>query len=299
MKTCPNCKAQLEDDVVFCNECGTKVDSAPAQAEETASSDASSTSNAAPAGNSILENAAQTTKNSNIGIIAVAVAALVLIVILIALLGGGGGAKGAIKSYFAALEKGDTDKLIGVQVPKAGLEDYVDDMYDVDYKDYVKAYDAFYKAMWSGLKKEGKVKLDYEIKKVENVKKLDDLKKDAKSLGISDLDDVQDLLDDYMDDYGVDADKVKEAYIAEIKYTLEADGEKILKGDGLCLIYKYSGKYYVIGDLPEAYDIIDEIVYDDDLADKFEDMLSDTKEIVEDDYEDELSDLSWLYYYVD
>ncbi|MCR5635070.1 MAG: zinc-ribbon domain-containing protein, partial [Lachnospiraceae bacterium] len=104
MKTCPNCKAQLEDDVVFCNECGTKVDSAPAQTEETASSDASSTSNAAPAGNSILENAAQTTKNSNIGIIAVAVVALVLIVILIAILGGGGGAKGAIKSYFAALE---------------------------------------------------------------------------------------------------------------------------------------------------------------------------------------------------
>ena len=181
MKTCPNCKAQLEDDVVFCNECGTKVDSASAQAEP-ASSDA--TSNAAPAGNSILENAAQTTKNSNIGIIAVAAAALVLIVILVALLGGGGGAKGAIKSYFAALEKGDTDKLITAMVPKAGLEDYIDDMYDADYKDYVKAYDAFYKVMWSGLKKEGKVKLDYEIKTIESVKKLDKLKKDAKNIGI-------------------------------------------------------------------------------------------------------------------
>lgn len=296
MKTCPNCKAQLEDDVVFCNECGTKVDSAPAQAEP-ASSDA--TSNAAPAGNSILENAAQTTKNSNIGIIAVAAAALVLIVILVALLGGGGGAKGAIKSYFAALEKGDTDKLITAMVPKAGLEDYIDDMYDADYKDYVKAYDAFYKVMWSGLKKEGKVKLDYEIKTIESVKKLDKLKKDAKNIGISDLDDVQDLLDDWMDDYGVDADKVKEAYVAEVKYTLEADGEKILKDDGICLIYKYSGKYYVLGDLPTADDIISEIVYDDDLLDKFEDMLLDAKDLVEDDYEDELSSLSWYFYYVD
>jgi hypothetical protein len=153
--------------------------------------------------------------------------------------------------------------------------------------------------MWSGLKKEGKVKLDYEIKTIESVKKLDKLKKDAKNIGISDLDDVQDLLDDWMDDYGVDADKVKEAYVAEVKYTLEADGEKILKDDGMCLIYKYSGKYYVLGDLPTADDIISEIVYDDDLLDKFEDMLLDAKDLVEDDYEDELSSLSWYFYYVD
>ena len=39
MKECPNCKAQLEDDAVFCGVCGTKLGADEAQVEEAAVSE--------------------------------------------------------------------------------------------------------------------------------------------------------------------------------------------------------------------------------------------------------------------
>ena len=295
MKICPNCKAQLEDDVVFCNECGTKLDDVKTEAPKNDAPAADNT--ASPAGNSVLEAAQQTAKNSSIGIIAVAIVALVVVVILIAALaGGGGGAKSAIKGYFAALQKGDTSKLLGYVVPKKGLEDYVDDYYDADLDDYIKAYDELYDTMWAGFKNEGKINLEYEIKTIENIKKLDKLKKEAKAWDVKDLEDFQDMVDDYLDDYGVEGDKVKEVYIAEVKYTLEVDGKKILKDDGIVFIYKYAGNWYMAGGLPDAYDILSEIYYDSKLEDDFEDVMSDCADVY-DDYDDELSSLWFLGYY--
>lgn len=124
MRKCPKCGTELPDEAMFCNECGEKLPSPAAEekkeetsddksasepsakapetsaASETSAPDAAASADSgtsgsytAPADNSVLAKALTESKNSNIGIIAVAgiaVLALILIVVLLSSLLGGG-----------------------------------------------------------------------------------------------------------------------------------------------------------------------------------------------------------------
>ena len=273
MKTCPKCNAQLEDDVVFCSECGARLEAAQPVAD------------AAP-----VEKApkapldpAKVKKYAMYG--GIAVAALIVIIVLCSIIGAGSGPKGAIKGYMSAYKKGDAKALLNYAFPKDAQEDYISDRYDVEVSDYVAAYNDYYKTMWKGIKKEGKVKVTYKIKKVENVNKLKELKSDVKSIGISELDDFRDRME-YLEDYGSNVDKIKAAFACEFEYRVELNGKKVIKEDGILFIYKYGGKYLMAGSaIPNLDDIVSKIKYDDKLNEKYEDMLEDL-EAVEDEYED-------------
>jgi len=289
MKNCPKCNAELADDAMFCNECGAKLEAPKAEEVKTEAVKTETVSPAIPQpaaapANSVLEGAKAQANNANVGIIAVAIVAIIAIIIVVLLLTGGKKADKVIKDYMAAFEKGNAETLLNLECPKDTQDDYIDDYYDCDVDDYIEAYNAGYKVLWAGLKDEGKLDISYEIKASESLKKLDDLKKDAKSIGIKDFDDFVDLMDDYYDDY-FDAKKIKDAYIVDLKWEVTVDGDKICKESGIVVVFQYSGNWYVLGDLPDFDYIMDSIIYDSDLRDDYEDMLDDFSDVY-DDYDD-------------
>lgn len=140
MRKCPKCGTELPDEALFCNECGEKLpdpvveekkdepsddktDSKPAEkapetpaepekapgtpdaATETAAASSTAASGmasyTAPIDNSVLAKAQKESKNSNIGIIAVAAGGLLLIILLIVCISSllGGGYKAPLKNF--------------------------------------------------------------------------------------------------------------------------------------------------------------------------------------------------------
>lgn len=280
MKKCPKCGVELPDDAAFCNNCGENLAEKPADApaeekkEEPVVVPVSEN-------NQVLENAKEENKNTKIGLLAVAgVVAILVLIIIVVLISSLTGPKSVIKKYMKAFQSGNVE-VIYADMPAKALDEYYDDVYDVSFKEYTKAISPVYKEMWSSLKDEGKVKFTYEIKNCENVNKLKELKKDAKKLDIKDLDDIKDLLDDEFDEYGLDAKKIKKAYIAEIKWELVVDGDKAVKNSDIVLIYQYGGKYYLTGGPTYA-----SIRYNLDSKD-YDDVIEDIDDAL-DDYYDEI-----------
>lgn len=147
MRKCPKCGTELPDEALFCNECGEKLpspaveekkeetpdnktsetssetsstatekapeNSAAATTAETAatSSAASGTegSYTAPIDNSVLAKAKEESKNSNVGIIAVAVIGVLAVALIIILICNSGGYKTPIKNLVNNFNKGNTD----------------------------------------------------------------------------------------------------------------------------------------------------------------------------------------------
>lgn len=281
MKKCPKCGVELPDEAAFCNNCGENLSAKPAdenaepKKEEPVVAPVSEN-------NQVLENAKEENKNTKIGILAVGgVAALLVLIILIVIISSvSGGPKGAIKAQMKAFQKGDVKALYGSALPASALDDYFDDDFDVSFKEYCNAIQPVYDTMWDSLKKEGKVKFKYEIKKCESVDKLDKLKSDSKKYGIKDLDDFRESKEDLFDEYDLDSDKISKAYIAEVKWELTVDGDKAAKSTDIVFIYKYKGKFYVTGG-PDAVTVR----YSLDTKD-YDDVIDDIDDALEDFYDD-------------
>lgn len=279
MKKCPKCGVELPDDAAFCNNCGENLAEKPADApaeekkEEPVVAPVSEN-------NQVLENAKEANKNTKIGLIAVVgVVAILALIVVCVLISSMTGPKAAIKKYMKAFQDGDA-KTLYTDMPEKCLDEYYDDIYEVSFKEYVKAITPVYKEMWSSLKDEGKVKFTYEIKACENVNKLKDLKKDGKKAGIKDLKDLQELLDDEFDDYDLDSKKIKKAYLAEVKWELTVDGDKAIKETETIIVYQYGGKYYVAGGPNYA-----SIRYGLDRND-YDDVIEDIDDALEDFYDE-------------
>jgi len=281
MKKCPKCGVELPDEAAFCNNCGENLAEKPEDANK---EEVKEEPVVAPVSenNQVLENAKEENKNTKIGIIAVigvaAVLALIIIIALVSSVSGGG--KGAVKKYMSAFAKGDAKAMYGMQVPSKNIDTYYDEIYDCDFKEYVEAIQPVYDALWDGLKDEGKVKFSYEIKHCENVNKLDKLKSEAKAMGFKDLDDLKDAWEDAFDDYDMDSEKIKAAWVAEVKWELLVDKDKAAKGSDLVIVYKYGGKLYVLSGM-DYNSIKYELDYDD-----YEDVLDDVSDAYDDFYDD-------------
>lgn len=258
---CNNCGTQFDDTQAFCPNCGTAVEAA---------NNAASPQPFAPkkGGNSKL-----------IPLIGVAAVAVILIIVIVAI-ASSGGYKKAIKNQFKYLEKGKVEKLYALTAPEAVREDSVDESYELDLDEYYEIMTAASEAFWEGLKDEGKVKLDYEIKAAENLDDLDELKKDMKDdWEIKDLDDFIDGMDELYEEYDFDADEIKKAYAVEYKYTLEVDGDKAISKKDIAIVYKYEGDWYIysgLNPLSLAYQLDEE---------DYEDVIEDVQKELEDLYE--------------
>lgn len=244
---CSNCGTQYEDGQAFCPNCGTPAD------------------NPAPAASPLHEN---NDINQKLPVL-IGACVIVLLVLIVLIASLSGGYKKAVKKSFKYFEKGKSEKLLNLTIPKKVREDFIDDMYDTDIDEYAEVYDAAYKAFWDGLKEEGKVKFTYEIKEAENLDKLDKLKDEFSKM---DLDDFKDMMDEAYDDYDFDADKIKKAYGVEVKWKLEVDGDKAANDTEDIIVYKYKGDWYVMSPL-DLGDIIGELDYDD-----YEDVIKDVND---------------------
>lgn len=253
---CGNCGTQFADGAPVCPNCGTPA-GAQAQAAE----------GAAVGGFDVKKNLP----------IIIGAAAAVVVVLILFIVAAGGGYKKAIKNYMNAFKAGNVQKMELTGMDKKVLNEYYDDYYDMTLAEYAKAEKPIYDAMWKGLKKEGKVKFNYEIKNAENIDKLDKLEDDVY---FDDLDDFIDAMDDAYDDYGFDADKISKCMVVEIKWTLEVGGKKEASDKSIAYVYKYKGKWYYAGG-PEY----SSIYYDLD-DDDFEDVIDDMDDAKEDFYDE-------------
>ncbi len=254
---CKNCGSEFADGEAFCPNCGTAAEGTQSQAADNAQQEASKSGNYAP-------------------IIAIAAVAVVVIIAIIVLMSGA--EKKAVKKYFNAFGKFKTEKLIDMEMPekvqKESLED--NDYFDIDYDDFVEISVKTGDIVYEGLKDEGKVKFEYEIKKMEDLEDLDKLEDDVR---FEDLDELKDYFDEYYDDYGFDADKIKKAYAAEVKWNFTVDKDKVAKDTSICYVYKYKGDWYVL-DGPSFTSVLYQLDEDD-----FEDLLEDAKDAYEELYD--------------
>ena len=123
-----------------------------------------------------------------------------------------------------------------------------------------KAYAAFLKAL---KKEQGKLKIDYEIKKIENLDKLDDLEDDVY---YDDADDFAEMLEDMYEDYGFNAKKVKKVFAVQVKYEVTAGKADICENKTVWYVYKYGGSWFVYTSF-DLDTIISECRYNDDFSD--------------------------------
>jgi hypothetical protein len=271
---CNNCGSEFADGEAFCPVCGT----ATAQSEATPGA-AVNFNGEEPVGGKSGGNGLK----SKIPFLAAA-GVIVVIALILIIVCGGGSAKGAVKDYYKALKNGNTKKLILATYSKDVAEEFIDDSYDMSLKEFYSATDDCFDTLYKGLKDEGKVKLDYEIKKIENVDKLDKLKSESKLMGISDLEDFQDEMEVF-EDYGkFDASKIKKAYIAEVKWSFSVDGDTLEKNVDYIFIYKYKGDWYLFGapDFNAVYSDVKSANNDDDFNGDFDDVIDDVKDAIDD-----------------
>ncbi len=247
---CKNCGSEFADGESFCPNCGAAADNVQSQ----------------PA-NDAQPQAAAPKSNNTTAIIAIAAVAVVVVIALIVLMSGG--AKKSVKKYFKAFGKFDSEKLIAMEMPEKVQKEFIEDneYFDFDYEDYVEIFEEAGKTLYEGLKDEGKVKFEYEIKKMEE---LDDLDKLEDDVNYDDLDEFKDAIDDVYDDYGFDADKIKDAYAVEVKWTFTVGKDKAAKDTSVCIVYKYKGDWYVY-DGPTFMSVATNLDEDD-----YEDALEDT-----------------------
>ena len=242
---CKNCGAQFEDGQAFCPSCGTAVSAAEVNGGAAPQAAPAPDYSAAPDYSSAPSFEAPKSGGSKILPIALVAAVIALVIVALTILLGNPGKK-AVKKYYKAIEKFDEKKILEMTLPKEGWEEMFDKQ-KYDYEDYVEAMSAAAEALLEELKDEGKVKFEYEIKEIEKIGKLDKLKGDVKINGekIKTLEDLQEALEDDFEKYDLDAEKIKKAYAAEVKWTLTVDKDKAAKDTDTVIIYKYGSSWYV------------------------------------------------------
>ena len=291
---CQKCGSQFEDGTAFCPNCGApvegpqevadavekKADDFGDKAKDVASNVANTAGDAANAVYGKVSNVSDAVADkfnldeksrSVLPKIICGVLVIGIILILVALFGGG--AKSSLKKYYKAVGKFDAKTQFNMTFPKSIQKDAIDDAYDMSVKEYLKVVQNAYDELEDGLKEEGKVKFDYEIKKIEKLGKLDKIDEEDLPGEVEDLDDFRDLMDDsdFSEEYDLDAKKIKAAYGAEVKYSLTVDGDKVVKGTDNLIIYKYKGKWYVYSAI-ETGDFVWDLAEEKDFKDAVEDF---------------------------
>ena len=298
---CQKCGSQVEDGQVVCPNCGTPVEGAAevADAVEKEANDLGDkakdvANNVAGAAGDVANkaydkvsgvsdavadklNLDENTKSVLPKIIC-GVIAVIVVILLISLFSGG--AKSELKKFYKSVDKFNAKTQFYMTVPKDCREDIVDDYYDTDVKEFLSVTQDAYDALEDGLKDVGKIDYSYEIKEIEKLGKLDKIDEDDLG-GIEDLDDLKDYLEDseMADEYDFNPDKVKKGYAAEVKWTLEVDGDKAAKGTDTVIIFKYKGDWYVL--FATDTDTIAENLYWDGEED-YEDAVEDYIDAYED-----------------
>lgn len=258
---CGNCGTQVNDNESICPYCGNSMFGETPEMNQVGSEK-------------------QKISPKMVGILATAIAAMLVVVVVIVCVLFSGGYKGAVKKHMKALSKGNTEKMIALEMPKKVWEEVCDEAYDKKPEKVVSIFEKRDKAFWEALKEEGKVKFTYEIKKSESLDKLDKLEDEVEDqYYVDDLDEFKDYLDDRYDDFGLDADKIKKAYAVEVTYRLEVDGDKAAHDTAVCIVYKYEGKWYISNGIT-IYDLVYELD-DDEYEDVIEEYEKEEDKVIE------------------
>ena len=240
---CENCGSQNEDNMLNCQNCG-----APLQNEEPAPEVAPSEvpTEVAPVAmpKSLKLNEWVTYAKSLPRKVVLAILSGALALILILLIFVGGSYKSAVNSYFRALQRADAKKMINLTIPRDVQDEYfenIEDSLDLDKDDYLdKLADSLEDSM------DEVEDFEWEIKRAENLNKLDRLEDDMENMDISDLDDFRDYMEDRYEDYDkFDADRISEAYAVKIKVKAEVDGDKD-STTMIDIVYRYKGSWYLL-----------------------------------------------------
>ena len=212
-----------------------------------------------------------------IGILAAVVAAVLIVVVVIVCVLLSGGYKGAVKKYMKAFKKANMETILAMELPEDVWEEACEDWWDGRTpKEFARILEKRDKAFWEALEEEGKVKFTYEIKDAESFDDLDDLEDEVEEkfyFGEDDidLDALRDYYDEAYDGYDFDGDKIKEAYVIEVDYTLEVDGDEAVDDTVIMIAYKYEGKWYIPYGLT-TYSLVYELDEDDyeDVIEEYE-----------------------------
>ncbi len=241
---CNNCGNQLEDGAVFCQNCGSSVEVEETQQEQVQEEQVVQEEQPEEWGVPQWEPPVQPA-NMDKKKIGIAVAAVAVIVLLICILGGGGYKKAA-KSYIKAIEKSNAKQLLKLTMPKKAQKEEFDDKDDK--KDWIEDTEDYLDEMWEYFD-DNDMKVTFEIKEYENLKKLDDLEEDVEDqYGIEDLKDFRDYMEDDFDDCDMKVKHIKAAYAVEVKAKMKGD-EETSSETMILIVYKYKGDWFVYGDL--------------------------------------------------
>jgi hypothetical protein len=194
------------------------------------------------------------------------------------------GPKSIVKYYFRALENGDSKKMLAIKCYDP--DEYTDNIrigvkkINISSEEYYEGMDICYATFYDSLEEIGDVELHYSISEMENVEELDELRDRGKVDSVTSLEDFQELMEKYFAKYDdFDADKIKKAYMAEIKWYLTVGDDKLEKETSYVYIYKYKWKWYVRG-LPNVNSFLNEV--DNSNADgEYDDVYSNTKNAID------------------
>lgn len=223
---CSNCGTRL-DGGAFCTNCGARVESEMAPKVNPYQPQQSQASSGTP----------HTPRkfSKKLGIIigaVVAVVAIALVVVLCVTSGGGGGYKGAVsryEKYKNSASLSDAKKLVPDDVFEAIAEEEnltVSEAWDSVDKNYLEGGREQIKTT------DGRISISAN---------------DAKKL---DKDNLEKLIEEYEGNFGVDGDKIKEAYEVELTMKVNYDGEDITQ-EADCTIVNYDGTWYIVEAIEE------------------------------------------------
>ncbi len=221
-KFCANCGTSMEDDVVFCPNCGAK-DETPAAAPVAPAPDAAVTT---------FDAVQKKSSKTPVIIGAVAVVAVALIVVLVMVLGGGSGYKKAIDKYIGVRFEGKYSDVFDL-APDAYwdyMEEENEDFDRDELEEKIEEMEEEYEDELEELEDEfGKgIKFSYEVTDEDEISK-------------KDLENINENLEDQ---YDFDKDSVTEGYDLEITVTVEGD-EDSDEQDIKCAALKIDGSWYL------------------------------------------------------
>lgn len=237
---CEQCGTQVEDDMLYCQNCGAalKREAEQVSVEEEAKPEKV----AVPKSLNLKEWTTYLQSLSQKAMLAVAggtLAALILVLVLFDC----GGYRGVVSSYFNAMKNAKAETIINLRYPedirKQYYEEY-EELYDMDKKECLKYMEKILKSRMKDVDK-----LTWEIKTVENLNNLDKLEDEMEAIDVEDLDDFRDRMEEMFEDYdNFDARCISEAYAVKVKVTKVVDGDKD-RTTAMDIIYKYKGKWYM------------------------------------------------------